>query len=69
MQCYECNKMNEIYGIRWNDCNVLYFGFFGLLHIFKDGTGQRGDEQAVLDGGELVVWQDLENFSITRKFL
>ena len=46
---------------------MLYFGLFGLLHILFDGTGQRGDKQAVLDGGELVglAWQDLESFPIT----
>ena len=48
----------------------LYFGFFGLLHILNDGTGQRGDKQAVLDGGELVVpvWKDLETSQSLESF-
>ena len=34
---------------------TLFFWFCGLLHILGDGTGQRGDGQAVFGGGELVV--------------
>ena len=43
---------------------------FGLLHILFDGTGQRGDKQAVLDDGEPVVpvWQDLEAFQSLESF-
>ena len=49
---------------------TLYCWFCGLLHILGDGTGQRGDRQAVFGGGELVVLNGkISSFAITGKFL